>query len=56
MKLHLPASISINPVFNVSLLKKYYRDGLLPKAIQVENDAKYKIDSISHHWGYLHFL
>ena len=27
------------PVFNVSLLKKYYGDRLLPKVVQVEDDA-----------------
>ena len=54
MKLDLPASMSIHPVFNISLLKKYYRDRLLPKVVQVEDDAEYKIDSILHHWGHLY--
>ena len=53
IKLDLPASISIDPVFNVSLLKKHYGDKLIPKAVQVKDDAKYKIDSILHHWGHL---
>ena len=46
MKLDLPASISVYPVFNVSLLKKYYRDRLLPMAVHINDDTKYKIDSI----------
>ena len=54
MKLDLPASMSINPVFNVSLLKKYYGDRLLPKVVQVKDDAEYKIDSILLHWGRLY--
>ena len=49
MKLDLPASISVHQVFNVSLLKKYYGDRLLPKAVQVEDDAEYKIGLILHH-------
>ena len=48
-KLDLPASISIHPVFNVLLLRKYYGDRLLPKAVQVKDDAEYKIDLILHH-------
>ena len=40
MKLDLPASMSIHPVFNVSLLKKYYGDRLLPKVVQVKDDAR----------------
>ena len=54
MKLDLPASMSVYQIFNISLLKKYYRDRLLPKAVKVENNAAYKIDSILHHWGHLH--
>ena len=46
MKLDLPASISVHPVFNVSFFKKYYKDRLLPNVVQVEDDAKYKIDLI----------
>ena len=53
MKLDLPASMSIHPVFNISLLKKYYGDRLLPKAVQVKDDAKYKIDLILYHQGHL---
>ena len=53
VKLDLPASISVHPVFNVSLLRKYYGDRLLPKVVQVEDDAKYKIDSILRHRGCL---
>ena len=49
MKLGLPDSISVHPVFNVWLFKKYYRDRLLPKVVQVEDDAKYEINSILHH-------
>ena len=40
----LPASLSIHPVFNISLLKKYYGDRLLLKVVQVEDDAKYEIN------------
>ena len=50
-KLDLPASMSVHPVFNVSLLRKYYGDRLLPKAVQVKDDAEYEIDSILHHRG-----
>ena len=51
-KLDLPASMSVHPVFNVSLLRKYYVDRLLPKAVQVKDDAKYEIDSILRHRGH----
>ena len=51
-KLDLPASMSIHPVFNVSLLRKYYGDRLLPKVVQVEDDAEYEIDSILCHQGH----
>ena len=53
-KLDLPASMSVHPVFNVSLLRKYYGDRLLPKVVQVEDDAEYEIDSILHHRGRPH--
>ena len=49
MKLDLLASMSIHLVFNISLIKKYYGDRLLPKAVQVKDDAKYEIDSILYH-------
>ena len=49
MKLDVPALISIQPVFIISLLKKYYGDQLLPIALQIEYDAEYKIDFILHH-------
>ena len=48
-KLDLPASMSVHPAFNVSLLRKYYGDRLLPKEVQGEDDAKYEIDSILRH-------
>ena len=54
-KLDLPASMSVHPVFNISLLRKYYGDRLLPKVVQVEDDAGYKIDSILHHRGCLRY-
>ena len=50
-KLDLLASISVHPVFNVSLLRKYYGDRLLPKVVQVEDDAEYEIDLILCHRG-----
>ena len=49
VKLDLPVSMSIHPVFNVLLLRKYYGDRLLPKAVQVRDDVEYTIDSILHH-------
>ena len=52
--LDLQALISIHPVFNVTLLKKYYGDQLIPKVVQVKDDAEHKIDSILHYWGYLY--
>ena len=54
MKLDLTASISIHIVFNVSLIKKYYGDRFLPNAVQVEDDAEYKIESILYHQGCLY--
>ena len=53
-KLDLPASISVHRVYNVLLLGKYYGDRLLPKAVQVKDDAEYEIDSILHHQGHPH--
>ena len=50
-KLDLLASISVHPVFNILLLRKYYGDRLLPKVVQVEDNAEYKIDLILHHQG-----
>ena len=46
MKLYLHNSMSIHPVFNASLLKKYYGERLLPKVVQVNDDTEYKIDLI----------
>ena len=40
MKLDLPVSMSMQPVFNVSLLEKYYGDRLLLKVVQVKDDTK----------------
>ena len=54
MKLDLPVSMSVHPVFNVLLLRKYYGDRLLPKVVQVKDDAEYKIDSILRHRGHPH--
>ena len=50
--LDLPASISVHPIFNVWLLKKYCGARLLPKVVQVEDDTEYKIDSILHYRGH----
>ena len=54
VKLDLPVSMSVHPVFNVSLLRKYYGDRLLPKVVQVEDDAEYEIDSILHYQEHPH--
>ena len=54
VKLDLPVSMSIHPVFNGLLLRKYYRDRLLPKAVQVKDDTEYKIDSILCQRGHPH--
>ena len=55
MELDLPASLSVQPVFNVSLEKNNYGDRFLPKVIQVKDDIKYKINLFLHYQGYLHY-
>ena len=55
MKLDFLALISIHPVFNISLLKKYYGDQFVPKSVQVRDDTEYEIDLILYNWGCLHY-
>ena len=48
MNLDLLASMSVHPVFNVSLLIKYNEYRLLLKVVSVEDDVEYEVDSILH--------
>ena len=55
MKLDLPASMFIHQVINAALVKKYHRDQLLLKAVQVKDDTEYRGDSIVYHQRYTHY-
>ena len=43
-KLDLTVQMQVCLEFNVSLLKKYFKYRLLPKVVQVEDDADYGIE------------
>jgi hypothetical protein len=51
-KLRLPANIKVHPVFHVSLLRAYRRDGRVqppPPPITVDGDLEYEIERILSH-------
>ena len=48
-KLALPLGIKAHPVFNMTLLKRYYGQCLIPNPISVEDDAEYEVEEILKH-------
>lgn len=50
-ELALPESMKVHPVFNVSLLRKYYGEYSPPGPIIVEGEVEYEVDRIIRHRG-----
>ena len=48
-KLELPESMSVHPVFNVSLLKVYKGTLQRPAPVEVEGQTEYEIEKIIAH-------
>ena len=48
-KLDLPVMLRVHPVFNVSLLRWYTGDRMLPAPLEVDNKTKYVVNSIVRH-------
>ena len=51
VKLELPPGMKIHPIFNVTLLKRYHGQHLLPNPISIDGNAEYKVEQILKHYG-----
>ena len=50
-RLELPPALTIHPVFNTSLLKKYTGDRLVPEPVLLDGSLEYEVESILAHRG-----
>ena len=50
-KLDLPVALRVHPVFNVSLLRRYTGDRMLPAPVAIDDKIEYVVDRIVRHRG-----
>ena len=50
-KLDLPVALRVHPVFNVSLLRRYTGDRMLPAPVAIHDETEYVVDHIVCHQG-----
>ena len=50
-KLDLPVALRVHPVFNVSLLRRYTGDRMLPTPVAIDDETEYVVDRIVRHQG-----
>ena len=50
-KLRLPPAMTTHPVYNVSLLKKYQGEKLLPELVELDETVEYVVEALLKHRG-----